>query len=368
MFSSKTLLISPSSRLQAQNKRLISKANFPLDKVTCTLRDFTFMKTTNLRVGRALILATLFASCFAAHAQTTAPAPGVAAVADAVQPIVPATPFPTLLALDNNGVWALHVAEGRLKIKGDVAIDSSNRSALWMANGSLQLSEGALNVAGGYTHLGTNTVSPSPRLGGAAVADPLPQFRIPSDLDLVSREKLFLQTDANGDDTVLSPGIYNGGIFASGSGHITLEPGVYVLNNGDFNAIGPTVEGENVTIVMAGDGAGALSFSLGAKLIASAPRDGQLKDLVIVSRAVGGLTKAVSFAVSGARLDGIVYAPGTQFNLSSGADVRASKVICLSCSVVSSQLELTGERQNNAAADAATATENNQNAVRNGGE
>ena len=284
--------------------------------------------------------------------------PEVPAVA--ASPVVPDTAFPTLLALDKGGVWALHISNGRLKIKGDVAIDSGNKSALWSSGGAMQISDGALNVVGGYTHLGNNSVAPLPSLGRASVADPLPDFRISADLKLMSPQKLFLQTDPNDNDTELSPGVYNGGIFASGKGRIHLEPGVYVMNNGDFNAIGPTVEGEGVTIVMAGDQAGSLSFSLGAQLIASAPKTGQLKDLVIVSRASGGLTKAVAFSVAGARLDGIVYAPNTQFNLASQADVRATKVICFSCSVVSSQLELTGTRDSNNGDDAATATENEE--------
>ena len=296
------------------------------------------MKFTNLRLRCVLTIAALGASYGVAHAQTDALEMPATAT-----PVVPDAPFPTLLALDDNGTWALHISGGHLKIKGDVVIDSLNRSALWMANGSVQLSDGILNVAGGYTHLGDNTVAPAPRTGAAPVADPLPEFRVPATVKLVSAQKLFLQTNANGRDIVLQPGIYNGGIFASGDGHITLKPGLYIINNGDFNAVGPTVEGEGVTLVMAGDEAGALSFSLGAKLIASAPEEGQLKGLVIVSRAVGGLTKAISFAVGGARLQGIVYAPGTQFNVSSGADVRAGKLICFSCSVTSSQLELTGD-------------------------
>ncbi len=320
------------------------------------------MKNTSSSVRRALAFTAFCALGFVvtnvtAHAQDAliqdTNVPAVAASS-----VVPETAFPTLLALDNNGVWALHISDGQLKIKGDVAIDSSNKSALWSSGGAVQISDGALKVAGGYTHLGNNSISPLPSLGGALVADPIPDFRISADLQLMSPQKLFLQTDPNDNDTELSPGVYNGGIFASGKGRIHLEPGVYVMNNGDFNAIGPTVEGEGVTIVMAGDQAGSLSFSLGAKLIASAPKTGQLKDLVIISRASGGLNKAVAFSVAGARLDGIVYAPNTQFNLASQADVRATKVICFSCSVVASKLELTGTRDPNNGDDAATATEN----------
>ena len=270
-------------------------------------------------------------------------------------PVVPDTPFPSLIALDEgNTVWTLKVTNGTLRVNGDVAVNSSNRGAIWMADGTIEDRNGRVSVVGGVSRLGKNTIKPNVDLGGAVVADPIPEFRIPNPGKVVSREKLFLRTEEGGDDTVLPPGIYNGGIFASGKGHITLQPGTFVITNGDFSAIGPAVEGEGVTLVMAGEKPGALSFSLGATFNASAPTDGALKDLLVVSRASGALASGVSFAVASGHLKGIVYAPNSSFSLSSKSDVQVSKIIALGVDITGSSLDVTGEDAgaNTRAADA----------------
>jgi hypothetical protein len=261
-------------------------------------------------------------------------------------PVVPTKPFPSLVALDQrNQVWTLKVSGGRVKVNGDVIVNSPNRGALWMADGSLEVSNGTLGVVGNVSRLGRNTIQPAPALGAHALNDPFPEFLIPPPDKVISREKLFLRTEAGGDDTVLPPGIYNGGIFATGNGHITLQPGVFVVANGDFSAIGPTVEGKDVTIIMAGDEVGGLSFSLGAKLNASAPTTGKLKDLVVVSRASGTFAKGVSFAVAQGRLKGIIYAPGAPVSVQSKGSLHVSKIVALSVDVTSATLNVTGAEE-----------------------
>ena len=265
-------------------------------------------------------------------------------------PIVPTTPFPSIIALDEgNTVWTLKVANGTIKVNGDVAVNSSNKGAIWMADSAIQDRNGRVSVVGGVSRLGKTTIKPTVDIGGQVMADPLPEFRIPNPGRVISGEKLFLSTEEGGDDNSLPPGIYNGGIFATGKGHVTLQPGVFVITNGDFSAIGPTVEGEGVTIVMAGDKPGALSFSLGATFNASAPTKGRLKDLLVVSRASGTFASGLSFAVASGRLKGIVYAPNSSVSLSSKAQVQVSKIIAQSVDVTGSFLDVTG----NEVADAA---------------
>ncbi len=272
----------------------------------------------------------------------TAPALDGAPAVDET-PIVPAAPFPALMALGGgNQVWMLKVSDGRLKVNGDVIVNSINKGALWIANGSIAVEKGSVGVAGGVSRLGRTSIDPVPVLGARAALDPLPSFHVGAGAALISREKLFLQTEAGGDDTVLPPGIYNGGIFASGDGHITLQPGIFVINNGDFSAIGPTIEGEGVTIVMAGNQTGALSFSLGAKFNASAPREGRLKGLLIVSRASGALARGVSFSVAQGQMRGLIYAPGSSVSFESKARAKVSQIIAKSVDVTGSTLEVTG--------------------------
>ena len=279
-----------------------------------------------------------------------APAPPATVAADET-PVVPTTPFPSVIALDEgNTVWTLKVSGGTLSVNGDVVVNSTNRGAIWMADGAIQAQNGKVSVVGGVSRLGKTTIKPLVGIGGRIVADPLPEFRIPSPGNVVSREKLFLRTEKGGDDTLLPPGIYNGGIFATGDGHITLQPGIFVITGGDFSAIGPTIEGEGVTIVMAGDKPGGLSFSLGAQFNASAPTTGKLKDLLVISRASGTFAKGVSFAVASGRLKGILYTPTASVSVASQSKVSVSKIIALNVDVSSSRLDVTGGAVDNATA------------------
>lgn len=273
----------------------------------------------------------------------------VAPVAPAVEgePIVPDTPFPSVIALDEgNTVWTLKVTNGSLKVNGDIAVNSTNKGAIWMSAGSIVANNGHVSVVGGVSRLGKNIITPLESIGGEVVSDPLPQFRIPPPGNVMSGQKLFLNTDE--EDKVLPPGIYNGGIFATGKGHVTLQPGVFVVTNGDFSAIGPTIEGQGVTIVMAGDKPGMLSFSLGAKFNASAPESGKLKDLLVISRAAGTFATGVSFASAQGDMKGILYTPTSSVSVQSKSSVAVSKIIALNVDVTGAQLNVTGSEEPNA--------------------
>lgn len=285
------------------------------------------------------------------------PATPVAPAAADDAPVVPDTPFPSLIALDaGDSVWTLKVTNGVLKVNGDVAVNSTNRGAIWMATGVIDAQNGKVSVAGGVSRLGKNTIRPLETMGGNVVSDPLPEFRIPSPGKVISNQKLFVQSEEVGDKT-LPPGIYNGGIFATGKGHITLQPGVFIMVNGDFSAIGPTIEGEGVTIVMAGDNVGGLSFSLGAKFNASAPTSGKLKDLLVISRASGNTASGVSFASAEGNMKGIIYAPEAPVSTQYSKSVKVGKIIAKSVSITSGNMEVTGLANANKPAEAAVATE-----------
>jgi hypothetical protein len=301
---------------------------------------FSLLKTSHLLVA-FLGFTLAFSATPQAFAQDAPPADETEI--DENAPIVPAVAFPSLIALDQgNKVWTLKVSNGRLKVNGDVIVNSTNRGALWIADGSIAVQKGIVNVAGNVSRLGRTSIDPVPTIGAGAVEDPFPKFSVEPPDEVISNEKLFLQTEAGGDDTVLPPGIYDGGIFASGNGHITLKPGLFIINNGDFSAIGPTVEGEGVTIVMGGAKPGALDFSLSARFNASAPTSGKMKDLLVISRMNNPLASGIRFAVAQARLKGILYSPNAPISVQSKSSVQVGKVIARALDVTASTVDITG--------------------------
>ncbi|RYG67155.1 hypothetical protein EON80_14140, partial [bacterium] len=105
--------------------------------------------------GLTLVLALLSSGALPALAQDTPATPQVATppaepdaeevVEDEDAPVVPIKPFPALIALDKRDqVWTLKVSGSRVKVNGDVVVDSPNRGALWMANGSLETTNGTV--------------------------------------------------------------------------------------------------------------------------------------------------------------------------------------------------------------------------------
>ncbi|RYX82914.1 hypothetical protein EON83_16815, partial [bacterium] len=178
------------------------------------------------RIGkRYLVLASLGLICAFAPTRPSfaqnAPAANIQGIVET--PIIPTTPFPSLLALDSeDSVWTLKVVTGAIRVNGDVAVNSPNKGAIWMSAGTINAQNGQVSVVGGVSRLGRNTIRPQEALGGNVVSDPIPEFNIPSPTKVISQQKVFVDTDAE-DDQVMPPGIYKGGIFASGKGHITLE-------------------------------------------------------------------------------------------------------------------------------------------------
>ncbi len=85
-------------------------------------------------------------------------------------------------------------------------------------------------------------------------------------------------------DTVLSPGRYCGGLSVHG-GNITLQPGTYIIDGGNFKANGTAnISGNDVTIVLTGNGSkyAKLDIEAGVELSLSAPSSGGSLDGVVI--------------------------------------------------------------------------------------
>lgn len=248
---------------------------------------------------------------------------------------------PSLLVLDpTSKVWSLQVtSKSKLDVQaGDVVINSTNAGALWNSDGTIE-GKGAIRVAGGTTYLGRHTVSPAPQTFADGAEDPLPPFRVEPGA-MMSGQKLFL----NNEPTVtLHPGIYTDGIFATGEGsEITMEPGTYIINGGDFFVSGAHLHGAGVTIVMSGARPGAFWCASGARLDLSAPTEGPLQNIVLIARAHND--RGVQFDGTKGQLKGLVYLPQATANLSAGADVTLDRLFCSSLGLaLGSQLHITGQ-------------------------
>ncbi len=106
-------------------------------------------------------------------------------------------------------------------------------------------------VSGGHK---TNDYSPAPADGSPAISDPYSSLPFPY-YDDCTQGHGNKMVDVK-DDTTLMPGTYCGGLHIYATAHVTLEPGIYVMNGGPFWEDGSAVvTGDQVMIGFTGKGA-----------------------------------------------------------------------------------------------------------------
>jgi hypothetical protein len=127
----------------------------------------------------------------------------------------------------------------------DVYIQSTSSSALLVSGGAVVNGED-IRIVGGYKTTGSGVVNATQgvQTGALAVADPYSALAVPA-YSGCGHTNLSVSTV-----TTLSPGVYCGGIAINGA-QVTLNPGQYILDGGNFSVIGnATVTGSGVTIIL----------------------------------------------------------------------------------------------------------------------
>jgi Flp pilus assembly protein TadG len=111
-------------------------------------------------------------------------------------------------------------------------------------------------------------------------------------------------------DTTITPGVYCGG-FKVFSGTVTMNPGVYVVRDGEFEVrAGATLKGDGVTILLVGNSSTRFINQGGANLLITAPSDGPFAGFVI-TQAPNSIPLKSNEITGGGLMDinGVVYFP-----------------------------------------------------------
>lgn len=153
-----------------------------------------------------------------------------------------------------------------------IAVNSSDDEAFTLT-GNVDLTIGTVRITGDYDVGGSvDFVYESLRTNQAPLADPYEDLEVPE----------FEGCDHNNtrinSSSTLSPGVYCGGINISGNNNIEFEPGVYIIDGGDFKVTGGgTMVGEGVTFILTGSGNsyGQLDISGSKNVAFSAPLSGE---------------------------------------------------------------------------------------------
>jgi Flp pilus assembly protein TadG len=246
-----------------------------------------------------------------------------------------------VVALDPSADGAIHMwGTADVNLSCGIASNSSSEKSIQIEGNASLTADPA--QAYGDIYVGSNatlTTKSPPQPLSERVSDPYGpaglnlQVPPPSACDEPSR--LTLMTD-----TVLEPGRYCGGLWLK-SGIMTFNPGVYIIDGGDFTTNGgATLIGDGVTIILTADdpadiGAVRMNGGTSVQLYApatgghvSGPYAGQYEGILFfvdpAAPSFGSGGQMISHDVQGgtdADFRGAIYAPSQEISYGGGADV-----------------------------------------------
>ena len=257
-----------------------------------------------------------------------------------------------VFSLDPSGPSAIEVANGgEFNTNCGVSINSTNPNALDVnSSGQLDTSGGGIAISGGWT--GNKTPAPAPSTGSAPVTNPLATLAIPT-VGACDHTGLLLINK----DTVLSPGVYCGGIQITNR-QTTLQPGTYILAGGGLTVqTSGIIVGPGVTLFNTNDPAGtyafgAFNFGTGCKATLSAPTAaGPLKGILMFQDPAAPANVNNTFACSSdnpPELTGTLYFPTQQitFNGSNSGTQIVGSVVAKNV-LVSGKVEVINQTSSN---------------------
>lgn len=198
-----------------------------------------------------------------------------AAAASAV--IVPQGDY-CMLSLNGTADGAI-TAVGAVEINSigcGIAVNSNSDSALDLS-GNVDIDIKDLNIVGDYETTGSVDLDAETiNTNASRVPDPYEDLEVPD----------YAGCDYNGNtringDGELDPGVYCGDISIRGNGTVIMNPGVYILDGGDFTLSGGgEIIAEGVSIIFTssdedGDNVGQLNISGNKDMTISAPEPGE---------------------------------------------------------------------------------------------
>lgn len=206
------------------------------------------------------------------------------------------------LAMPGCGIGVNSHSASALSLSGSAAVTASAASAV----GGIAKSNGAsLNLSGGA------------RTGAPPLADPY------ADVPMPDTSACDAQGYTAKGSVGLSPGTYCGGLAITAGADVTLAPGVYVIDGGNFTIDGgATLTGSDVTIVLTSSGGaaiGTVKINGGADVTLSAPTEGSYAGLLVYQDPAAS-SSGVNYLEGGSSTSftGALYFPAQQLNFAGG--------------------------------------------------
>jgi hypothetical protein len=229
-----------------------------------------------------------------------------------------------VLQLDSSNTIGFTMSNGAVAnlTQCGLAVDSTNQAALSLS-GAAQLNAESVSVAGMASINNGAAVNPSSGLKTSqpTVGDPYAGVALPSYSGCANGNN---KSYGHGTWT-LSPGVYCNSISFTNDAIVTMNPGVYFLDRGNFNVGGAVqLNGAGVTIVLTSSTASnyaTLTIGNGATVTLSAPTSGATAGIVFFGdrRAPKGNT-STSTGGTALNINGALYFPSQTVIFQNGSN------------------------------------------------
>ena len=207
-----------------------------------------------------------------------------------------------------------------------MAVNASGSDALYLS-GSSELKAKSLSIVGNYTTTGTASVvvSGSKTTNASPVADPYANVATPSPSGTCAP----VNSWSHSTTATINPGTYCNGFSVSGAAVVTMNPGVYVINQGAFSVTnGAVLTGAGVTIVLTsstGSNYATANISGDGQVNLTAPTSGATSGIVFLQdrNDSSGATSTIANS-AGLTVTGALYFPSQTLDFT-GATTNPSQ-------------------------------------------
>ena len=240
-----------------------------------------------------------------------------------------------LIALNPKGKGLKLEKDARLELEGCGAQSNATSKSSFEVKGGSRLTASGVCTGGGAELSDPSAVSPDPTEYCPPMANPMADFDPPEVGGCT-----YSEVEYDNEDATISPGVYCGGLKLEGTSRITMEPGLYIIDNGKLELKGEaTLIGESVTIHLHDKKA---EFDIGdsSRLSLRAPEDGPMKGLLIVQDK-GDIKKENKWdSDRQSDLTGVVYLPEGRFKSQIESNITATEACFV---LLASEIVLSGK-------------------------
>jgi hypothetical protein len=243
-----------------------------------------------------------------------------------------------ILVLDPSAKDALSAnGGGTLNVLGTPIIVDSANSEGSISNGGTIITAPEFDLTGNYAVVGGGAFNGTINLNRTPTADPLQYLPVPDPTTMTKQSNK--KTQYTNGDNVLYPGVYKGGISASGTANVVLMPGVYYMDGGGFDFSGQgSLTGNGVMIYngLSNGNGGDVSVTGSGAINLTPPTSGAYQGLTFWQDRSSTTTATISGG-GNSSIIGTFYFPGALLNVQgNGGNLN------LGSQYISNQLNISG--------------------------